>query len=119
MKALLVEVKALYRLNKRTAIILLPSGKLELEAGDPASIIMEFDGEDLSVRVLSASDFASFRVIKEINISSQLFIRALEYRNARIAYEREKVEFKDCLLHEIVDPNCDVLAFLDFGHIAL
>ncbi|MDP3792593.1 MAG: hypothetical protein Q8Q89_02585 [bacterium] len=118
MKALLLEDKSLC-LNKRSAILLLPSRKLEPAVCDPANIIMELDGENLRVWVLSASEFASFRIVKEVDISSQLFLRALQYRNTRIVYEREKVEFKNCLMNEMVDSNCDALSFLDLGSKAL
>jgi len=73
MKALLVESKDLKKRNYCSAIILLPSGKIELGLGDPASIIIELDDDNLSVRILSAYDFASFRVVKEVEITGRFY----------------------------------------------
>lgn len=119
MKALLVESKDLKKINHRSAIILLPSGKVELGLGDPASIIIESDDDSHSVRILSANDFASFRVVKEVEISGRFLLAAIEYRNIRIDYERAKVEFKDKLLRLMITPNCDALSFLDIGSVIL
>lgn len=117
MKALLVESKD----EKRQAIIFLPSGKIETGPGDPASIIVELDGDNLRAFILTADEFALFKEkeAKAIDINSRLFLKALEYRNARIEYEREKVEFKDSLLREMVTPNCDAWTFLDLGPVVL
>jgi hypothetical protein len=119
MKALLVESKDLKKNNYRSAIILLPSGKIELGLGDPASIIIESDGNSHGVRILSANDFASFRVVKEVEITGRFLVEAMKYRNLRIEYERAEVEFKEKLMNLMVTPKCDALAFLDMGSVVL
>ncbi|MDO8496147.1 MAG: hypothetical protein Q7S43_01695 [bacterium] len=119
MKALLVESKDLKKTNYRSAIILLPSGKVESGLRDPASIIIESDGDSHSVRILSANDFASFRVVKEVEITGRFLMDAIEYRNIRIECDRAKIDFKDRLQSLMVTPNCDALFFLDIGSVAL
>lgn len=119
MKALLVESKNLRKMNHRSAIILLPSGKLELEPGDPISIAIELIDGDLWVKTITANDFAELRVIKEIEVADRLFLKALQYRSARANYEDEKVKFQDYLLNEIIDSRCDAFTFLDMGSIVL
>ena len=117
MKALLVESKD----EKRWAMIFLPSGKIEIDAGDPAGITVELDGDNLRVFILTADELALFKVeeARAVDVGSRLFIKALEYRNIRVEYEREKLEFKVSLLNEMVTPNCDALTFLDTGSVVL
>ncbi len=117
MKALLVEDAS----GKRSAIVLLPSGYIDRDAvGDPANIIVEMDEqENFSVRPLLRDEWERLQIIKEVNVKGDLLIRAIQFRDAKIIYERAKVELKDRLLNEMVTPNCDALTFLDFGSIIL
>lgn len=119
MKALLVEEKSLYSLNKRTVIVLLPSGELEPGVGDPANIAIAFYEDNLRVWTPLAWELKQFKVVKEVEVNGQLLLKAVEYRNARIAYEQEKIEFKHCLINEMVDPHCDAFSFLELGSVAL
>ena len=115
MKALLFESEK----ENRQAIVLLPSGAIEMEAGEPANFIIEKDGLGYSIRLLMAHDLAVLKMVRECEVSGSFFARALQFRVVRIAYERTKVEFKDLLLNEMITPNCDALTFLDFGSAVL
>lgn len=119
MKALLVENSK--GKTNRSVIVLLPSGEVEPGIGDPANVALEFDSHsnDLRVWVILSDELLTFEIIKEIEISGQFLLKVLEYRNARIEYEGQKVELKDRLLNELVAPNCDALSFLDMGSIVL
>lgn len=115
MKALLVEDTS--GKENRPAIIFLPSGKLKPDHGDPANVIIEAEGDNLRVWVLNKDELLDppFKTIREVEINGRLFLKALDYRNARIEYGRRKVEFKNKLLHESVAPGCDALTFLNRG----
>ena len=117
MKALLVEDPN--RKAKHSAIILLPSGAIELVAGEPANVVIEKDEESYSIRFLTAHDVAVLKVVKEVDVRGHFLVEALKYRNARAEHEKAEAGFRDKLLNEMITPNCDALTFLDMGSVVL
>ena len=100
-------------------MVLLPSGKLETGIGDPANIALELDGDNIRVWIMCIDEIASFRLVKEVEVSGRFLIEALEYRNARVAYEIKKLEFKNQLQNLMLTKNCDAYSFLEMGDVVL
>ena len=117
MKALLFENKD--KKKDRSVIVLLPSGKIETGAGDPANVALELDGDTVRVWVILADEIATFKPVKEVEVEGRFLIDALEYRNARAEYLGKVLEFKDRLQNLMLTPHCDAYFFLDTGSAVL
>ncbi|MDP3696558.1 MAG: hypothetical protein Q8R55_00830 [Candidatus Taylorbacteria bacterium] len=117
MKAILFEGKDKRR--NRSVIVLLPSGKLEINVGDPANVALELDGDTIRAWIICADEIASLDPVKEVEVEDRFLIEALEYRNIRVVYELRKLEFKDRLHNLMLTPNCDAYFFLDTGSAVL
>ena len=115
MKALLAEDQRGEK--NRYLIVLLPSGKTNPDAGDPANVAIELDGDNLRAWIILAWEMDSLQLVKEVEIDGRLLLRALEYMHAKIEYGRQEVELKDFLFSTMIDPNCDAMSFLNLGPI--
>ena len=117
MKALLFEHKD--KRKNRSVMVLLPSGKLESGAGDPANIALELDGNTIRVWIILADELSSLEQVKEVEVEGRFLVEALEYRNARAEYLQKELEFKDRLQNLMLTSRCDAYFFLDTGSVVL
>lgn len=99
-------------------MVLLPSGKLEPGAGDPANIALERDG-DTRAWIICADEMYLLNPVKEVEVEGSFLLDALEYRNARVAYELAALVFKVRLQNLMITPHYDLFTILDTDPVIL
>lgn len=110
MKAVLAESKDKKKL--RSVIIFLTSGKVGVKPGDPASIAVELERDNIRVWEILPWEVDLFQVIKEIEVDGSLLLKVLDYRNAAVEHGYRQVELKNRLIDEMITPHCDTWTFL-------
>jgi hypothetical protein len=110
-KAFLAESKD----QTRHVILLLPTGKMKTEKGDPANLVIELNDDSLRVFILTESELIFFNLGQEVEIANDIYFEAMGCLNSRIELERKRIELVNRLSDEIVAPSQDAWSYLMSG----